>query len=54
MHERGNSPLTVPSMSCFLKFPALHTAILEEWIDRIDGTLPPIVNFVIPVSLYVL
>ena len=35
-----------------LQFPALHTAILEEWIDRIDSTLPPIVNFVIPVSFW--
>jgi cob(I)alamin adenosyltransferase len=32
----------------YTEFSQLHTATIESWIDQIDSTLPPIVNFVIP------
>ena len=34
-----------------LQFPARHTEVLEEWIDRLDAALPPLTNFIIPVSI---
>ncbi len=35
----------------YTEFSGLHTAKLEEWIDHLDATVPPIANFVIPVSV---
>lgn len=32
----------------YTEFSPLHTSVIEEWIDTVDGTLPPITNFVIP------
>lgn len=34
----------------YTKFPAVHTSNVEEWIDQLDAELPPLTNFVIPVS----
>jgi len=32
----------------YTRFPAAFTQKVEEWIDEIDGQLPPLTNFVIP------
>lgn len=32
----------------YTEFPSTHTSVIEQWIDEVDGTLPPITNFVIP------
>ncbi len=34
----------------YTKFSPKFTAKLEEWIDGLDAQLPPLTNFVIPVS----
>jgi cob(I)alamin adenosyltransferase len=34
----------------YTKFNPKATLRLEEWIDRLDAQLPPLTNFVIPVS----
>lgn len=34
----------------YTKFAPQHTLKLEEWIDRLDAQLPPLTNFVVPVS----
>ena len=35
----------------YTKFSPKFTAKLEEWIDGLDAQLPPLTNFVIPVSV---
>jgi ATP:cob(I)alamin adenosyltransferase len=32
----------------YTEFSSTHTSVIEQWIDEVDGTLPPITNFVIP------
>ena len=34
----------------YTRFSQEHTLKLEEWIDALDAQLPPLTNFVIPVS----
>jgi hypothetical protein len=34
------------------QFPSVHTINLESWIDELDCQLPPLTNFVLPVSLH--
>jgi len=38
------------SKLAYTKFSPKFTAKLEEWIDGLDAQLPPLTNFVIPVS----
>ena len=33
----------------YTEFSGQHTAKLEEWIDLLDASVPPITNFVVPV-----
>jgi cob(I)alamin adenosyltransferase len=41
---------TSPKTKATAVFPAANTAQVEEWIDALDAKLPPLKNFVIPVT----
>lgn len=50
------TPVQTSSMKkkVYTEFSDQHTARLEEWIDHLDASVPPITNFVIPVSIVTL
>ena len=35
----------------YIQFPNKHTIDLEQWIDKLDHTLPPLTNFIIAVCI---